>query len=358
MKETNNLYCIILAGGKGRRLWPCSRTEMPKQFIDFFGTGRTQLQQTYDRFRRFLPANHIFVSTNIRYRNIVAEQLPEIEACNILPEPIWRNTAPSIAWAAHRIYYFNNDASLIVAPSDQLIINDEAFCDDVLTGYEYVSENEVVLTMGVTPTRPEPGYGYLQAGDEEVHNIYKVQSFTEKPDRSFAQMFIDSGEFYWNTGLYMAKASHLLDCFRPILPHILRTIDVAADDFSVEDENNFIMESFSSYPNISMEKGVIDKADKVSVMKCHFGWADVGSWHGVYEAIDGDADENVVIDSDVILENSHRNIIKVPKGHLAVVNGLDGYIVVEKNDVLLICPREDSSALIRKYSTEAELRGV
>lgn len=356
--NNNNLYCIILAGGKGRRLWPCSRTDMPKQFVDFFGTGRTQLQQTYDRFRKFLPANHIFVSTNIRYRDIVAEQLPEIESCNILSEPIWRNTGPSIAWAAHRIYYFNNNASLIVAPSDQLIINEEAFCKDVLGGYEYVAKNDVVLTMGVIPTRPEPGYGYLQAGEERGQNIFEVQSFTEKPDRTFAQMFIDSGEFYWNTGLYMAKASHLLDCFRPILPHILRTIDVADDSFSVEDENNFIMESFSSYPNISIEKGVIDKAEKVSVMKCNFGWADVGSWHGVYEASEGDGDENVVIDSDVILENSHRNIIKVPKGHLAVVNGLDGYIVVEKNDVLLICPREDSSALIRKYSTEAELRGV
>jgi len=356
MNETNNLYCIILAGGKGRRLWPCSRTEMPKQFIDFFGTGRTQLQQTYDRFRQIIPAKHIFVSTNVRYHDIVAQQLPEIEDCNILPEPIWRNTAPSIAWAAHRIFHFNNDASLIVAPSDQLIINEEAFREDVLKGYEYVDKNNVVLTMGVTPTRPEPGYGYLQLGHEEGNNIYKVQSFTEKPDRAFAKMFIESGEFYWNTGLYMSKASHLLDCFRDILPPILRSVNASSDVFSVADENNYIIEKFSSYPNISMEKGVIDKAEKVCVMKCGFGWADVGSWHGVYEACEGDSNNNVVVDSDVILENSRNNIIKVPKGHLAVINGLEGYIVVEKDDVLLICPKEDSSALIRKYSTEAELR--
>lgn len=356
MKETNNLYCIILAGGKGRRLWPCSRPDMPKQFIDFFGTGRTQLQQTYDRFRKILPSNHIFVSTNTNYKDIVHEQLPDLELCNILPEPIWRNTAPSVAWATHRIYHFNEEASIVVVPSDQLIINEEAFATDIMTGFQFVANNNQVLTLGVKPTRPEPGYGYIQAGNEIADNMFEVQSFTEKPDRDFARMFIESGEFFWNSGIFMSKASHLLDCFREMLPAILRNIDVKDTNFTTDDENAYIQQNFPSYPNISMEKGILDRSDDVNVLICHFGWADVGSWHGIYEATEHNNGENVVLDSDAILDNSRNNIIKLPKDHLAVINGLNGYIVAEKDGVLLICPREDSSALIRKYSAEVELR--
>lgn len=356
MTSTKDLYCIILAGGKGRRLWPCSRPDMPKQFIDFFGTGRTQLQQTYDRFRKFLPSNHIFISTNISYRNIVCEQLPELEQCNILAEPIWRNTAPSVAWATHRIYHFNENASVVVVPSDQQVINDEAFINDMMVGYDFVSNNDKVLTLGVKPTRPDPGYGYIQMGNELSENVFDVQSFTEKPDRDFARMFIESGEFFWNTGIFMARASFLLDCFRSILPVILRAVDAKDDNFTTEDENRYINEQFPSYPNISMEKGILDKCDNVGILTCHFGWADIGSWHSIYESSEKNNGENVVMDSDVILDNSSNNIIKVPKGHLAVINGLNGYIVVEKDDVLLICPKEDSSTLIRKYSAEVELR--
>lgn len=355
MTTTDNLYCLILAGGKGRRLWPYSRVKLPKQFIDFFGCGRSQLQQTYDRFRKFMPADHILVSTNIDYRDLVKEQLPELDYANILAEPIWRNTAPSIAWGTHRVYHYNNNACIVIAPADQQIINVEAFEKNILCGYDYVKENDKVMTLGVKPSRPECGYGYIQLKDQIKDNIYGVRSFTEKPDREFAQMFMDSGEFYWNTGIFMARAGHLLDRFRELFPAVLRNINAGSKDFTIDDENRYVHEHFCSYPNMSLEQGLLDKTVGVDVMKCDFGWADLGTWHSMYEATVKDEEENVVLDSDVILDNSSNNIIKVEKGHLAVVNGLHGYIVVEKDDVLLICPKEDSSALIRKYSAEVEM---
>lgn len=356
MNNTNNLYCLILAGGKGRRLWPESRAEMPKQFLDIFGIGRTQLQQTWDRFRKFLPASHILISTCKDYLDIVKTQIPEAESANILAEPLSRNTAPSIAWGTHRVFIYNQNASVVIAPSDQQVIGEDSFRQDVEKGYHFVEDNEALLVLGVKPTRPEPGYGYIQMDEEGEDNIYKVRSFTEKPDRDFAKMFMESGEFLWNTGIVMAKASYLLDNFRALLPPVLRNLDARADDFSVDDENRYVEERYPLYPNMSFEQGVLEKSETTNVMHCHFGWADLGTWHSIYEAEHKVKGDNVVLDSDVILENSHDNIIKVPKGHLAVINGLDGYIVVEKGDVLLICPREDSSALIRKYSAEVEMR--
>ena len=356
MNNLSNLYCLILAGGKGRRLWPESRPDMPKQFIDIFGTGRTQLQQTWDRFRQFLPADHILISTSQTYSKIVKEQLPELHDSNILAEPIWRNTAPSIAWGAHRVFVYNPEASVIIAPSDHMVIGDEKFKEDVTKGYDFVSQNDSILVLGVKPTRPEPGYGYIQMDEENVEGIYHTRSFTEKPEREFAKMFMDSGEFLWNTSMVMVKATSLLERMRALLPPVLRTLDARANDFTVEDENRYVNDRFPSYPNVSFEQGILEKAKDVNVMHCSFGWADLGTWHGIYEAEHKVEGNNVVLNSDVIIDNAHNNIIKIPRGHLAVINGLDGYIVVEKDDILLICPREDSSALIRKYSAEVEMR--
>ena len=221
----NNNYCVILAGGKGRRLWPCSRSNYPKQFIDFFGVGRTQLQQTFDRMAKIVPADHIYINTNEEYVDLVKEQLPEVSADNILAEPIHRNTAPSMAWANHRISMMNPNACIIATPSDQAIFNEEAFRKNALEGLAFVAENNHFLTMGVKPTRPEPGYGYIQMGDVYSDNIYQVQSFTEKPERDFAKVFVESGEFYWNTGLFVSNVNYLRECFSKILPPVLRDYD-------------------------------------------------------------------------------------------------------------------------------------
>ena len=352
----NNNYCVILAGGKGRRLWPCSRSNYPKQFIDFFGVGRTQLQQTFDRMAKIVPADHIYINTNEEYVNLVKEQLPEVSADNILAEPIHRNTAPSMAWTNHRISMMNPNACIIATPSDQAIFNEEAFRKNVLEGLAFVAENNHFLTMGVKPTRPEPGYGYIQMGDVYSDNIYQVQSFTEKPERDFAKVFVESGEFYWNTGLFVSNVNYLRECFSKILPPVLRDYDKKYPEFSVETENAYMKESFSSYPNISVDFGILEKPSNVCVMRCDFGWADLGTWHSIYEAMQKGEGDNVIVDSDVLMENCSNTVVKVPKGKLAVLNGLDGFIVAESDNVLLVCKKEDSSALVRKYVNEIQMK--
>ena len=356
MANINNNYCVILAGGKGRRLWPCSREQYPKQFIDFFGSGRTLLQQTFDRMRRLLPLDNIYINTNQSYMDLVRQQLPEVAPDHIMAEPIHRNTAPSIAWACHRISHLNPKANLLAIPSDQIVLDEAAFGRNVNEGFDFVSANDCLLTMGVKPTRPEPGYGYIQQGEVTRGEVYRVQSFTEKPDRDFARMFYESGEFFWNTGMFLANIPFLFHTFCQMLPLVLRRLDMAHPSWTIEEEDRYVTENFPSYPNMSIERGILEKSENVYVMRCNFGWADVGTWHNIYEAMSRTEGDNVVIDSDVIADGAHNNIIKLPKGRLGGINGLDGFIVAEEGNVLLICRKEDSSALIRKYVYDLQMK--
>lgn len=349
-------YCVILAGGKGRRLWPCSREQHPKQFVDFFGTGRTLLQQTYDRMAAIFPKDHIYVCTNAAYLRLVGEQLPDLPADNVLAEPIHRNTAPCVAWAVHRIGHLQPDATVLVTPSDQIVLNEPSFGKSVAAGLAFVADSDRLLTLGVRPTRPEPGYGYIQLGDPVGQDVCKVQSFTEKPERDFARMFLESGEFYWNTGLFLGSVRSLTACFSRLLPVVLRNLDRQSPSWTVAEENAFVNDNFPSYPNVSMDTCVLEKSENTYVMRCDFGWADVGTWHSVYEAMQKREGDNVVIDSDVMVDNAHNNVVRLPKGKLAVINGLDGFIVAEQDNVLLICRKEDSSALVRKYVNEVQIK--
>lgn len=356
MTNNDNTYCVILAGGKGRRLWPCSREQHPKQFVDFFGVGRTQLQQTFDRFAKIVPQDHILINTNEMYAHLVREQLPELPHDNLMVEPIYRNTAPSVAWAAHRVKHLCDKANLIVIPSDQSVLNDDLFKLNILEGIDFIEHHDALLTMGVKPTRPEPGYGYVQLGEEVEKGLFQVKSFTEKPDRDFARMFMESGEFYWNTGLFMSNVKFLLECFGKLLPPILRSLDESSPNYTIADENAFMETHFPLYPNLSIEYGILEKSENVYVKKCEFGWADLGAWHSIYEAmrkVDGD---NVVIDSDILIDDCHNNIIKLSKGKFAVLNGLNGFIIAENDNMLLICKKEDSSALVRKYVNEVHIK--
>lgn len=357
MAIENNNYCVILAGGKGSRLWPCSRENEPKQFLDFFGVGRTQLQQTFDRFAKIIPADHIFINTTKQYMHYVVDQLPEVDGNHIMAEPIHRNTAPSVAWACHRIQRLNPKASIIVTPSDQAVMKENIFRENVLEGLDFVANNDRLLTMGVKPTRPEPGYGYIQIGEHSGEDdIYKVKAFTEKPDREFAKMFMESGEWYWNTGLFLSNVKYLRQCLKAFLPSVLSELDALRPDWTIEEENEYVDKFFPSFPNISIDYGILEKSDNVYVQKCDFGWADLGTWHGIYEAtskVDGD---NVSIDSQAYFEDAHNNVVKIPKDKVAVINGLDGFIVAEKGNVLFICKKGDSSALVRKYVNEIQLR--
>ena len=232
--ERNN-FCIILAGGRGRRLWPTSRNERPKQFLDFFGTGKTMLQSTFDRFAKILPKENIYICTCKEYLHLVQEQLPGVQMLNILLEPIHRNTAPSVAWANMRILQRDPHANIVITPSDTLVIDEASFYRSIKVGIGYVMENDVLLAMGVKPTRPEPGYGYIQLGDQSCKpDVYKVKSFTEKPEREFAKMFMESGEFYWNTGIFISNARFLIATFEHIFPSVLRNLKVEHPDYSYE----------------------------------------------------------------------------------------------------------------------------
>lgn len=356
-KTDKRNFCVILAGGRGRRLWPCSRDLYPKQFIDFFGTGRTQLQATYDRFVKLLPKENIFVCTCQEYLQLTKEQLPEVADHNILVEPVHRNTGPSVAWTAMRISRIHPEANVIITPSDQMVLNDEAFKRSIEIGMGYVSENDVLLTMGVKPTRPEPGYGYIQLGDVNCKpDVYGVKSFTEKPEREFATMFMNSGEFYWNTGIFLSNVRHLLDSFEQIFPEVLRHLKEEIPNYTYEQELVYVKENYPRYPNVSLDYAILEQSKGVFVMKCDFGWADLGTWHGIYEAMRKTDDDNVVIDSEVILEDCSDNVIKLPKERLGVINGLSGYIVAEKDNVLLICKKGDSSSLVRKYVSEVQIK--
>ena len=357
MEKRSNNYCVILAGGNGRRLWPSSKKDCPKQFVDFFGTGRTQLQSTFDRMANIIPVENIYVNTRQAYADMTREQLPELPPENILAEPVNRNTAPSVAWAGVRIIRQCADARIIVVPSDQVIIKEGQFYECVAKGLDFVADKRMILTMGVRPTRPEPGYGYIQLGEQsDTPDIYSVQSFTEKPEREFAGLFMESGEFLWNTGMFLANVNYLREFFLDVIKDTPTRLAPIEDMSSTDEELNYVLAHFPSYPNLSMDKATLEMSDNTYVMRCDFGWADMGTWHSVYEFMHRQEGDNVVIDSDVLLENCQGNIIKLPKGHIGVINGLENYIVAEQGDILLICKKSDSSSLIRKYVNEIGIR--
>ena len=356
----------------GRRLWPCSREEKPKQFLDFFGTGRTQLQQTFDRFAKVIPEENILVSTSEEYEHYVTEQLPKLPKENILVEPIHRNTAPSVAWALHRVSHLTPGANIIIAPSDQAVLKEDVFAQNIHECLEFVSQHDGMLIMGVKPTRPEPGYGYIQLGDNtDVEQLYHVKTFTEKPEREFAKIFVESGEFLWNTGIFLSNVNYLVSYLKQILPTVIgNLLETLAENRPstgdgkrgfyhlkdlLEEERAYMQQNFARYPNLSIDS-ILEKSDNVFVKNCEFGWADLGTWHSTYEGMSRSACDNVIIDSNVFVDEATNNIIKIPHDHLAIINGLDGYIVAEHDNVLLICKKEDSSARIRKYINEVKLK--
>ena len=336
-------YAIILAGGKGRRLWPVSRKNLPKQFIDFFGCGKTLLQQTYERMQKIMPKENILVVTHTAFEDILREQLPELLHDNLILEPINRNTAPATLMAL-RSGIIPDDGDVIIVPADQVVMNEDKFKDAIQNATDYIDCYDHVLTMGVKPTRPEPGYGYLQMGElvsptPEHPNptTHHVKSFTEKPERDFARMFMDSGEFLWNTGIYMAKANYITKQLTTIM--------------GVDEDMDYSMS-----PNLSIDMAILEKMPEKVVMECSFGWADIGAWHGIYEAFCNADVDNVLVNkkSRLRTENSTHNVISLPDGKLAVISGLSGYIVAEKDNVLLICQKEDSSAMVRKLLGKIE----
>lgn len=344
-----------MCGGIGSRFWPYSRQDMPKQFIDFFGTGRSLLQMTYDRILPLVPAENILVVTNRRYAELVKQQLPAVNDSQILLEPDRRNTAPCIAWAAYHIAALDPEATMIVTPSDHLITRETVFHECVNRGFEFVESNEALLTLGITPTRPETGYGYIQIGKEIEPGLMKVKTFTEKPDLELAQVFIDSGEFFWNAGIFLWRVSAIKDALHRYLPDLTGQFDAGLEYFATPEEKRFIDNAFPACPSISIDFGVMEKADNVYVEIVDLGWSDLGTWGSLYENSPKNLANNVTQKCKVVAYNSTGNIFMAPDDKLVVVNGLKDFVVADAGDVLMICPKSEEQK-IRQMVNEVELR--
>lgn len=355
MNNQNN-YCVIMGGGIGSRFWPFSRESRPKQFLDFFGTGRSLLQMTYDRFRKILPPENIFIVTNEAYAELIEKDLPELNSDQILFEPMRRNTAPCIAFATYRINAINPNANIVVAPSDHLIMMEDKFLDVIQNAFNFVEKNDMLLTLGIKPSRPEIGYGYIQfSEDEKVDGISRVKVFTEKPNLDLAKVFYESGEFLWNSGIFIWKTNVILNAFREYLPELTMLFDQGIAKFNTPQEQDFINEKFPSCPNISIDYGVMEKAPNVCVMAADFGWSDLGTWGSLHEISDKDENANAGLACNAIFVDSAENIVALPKNKLVVVQGLDGYIVAESENVLLIC-KKDEEQRIKQIVTDVKLK--
>jgi mannose-1-phosphate guanylyltransferase len=347
--NTDN-YCVIMAGGIGSRFWPLSKAQRPKQFLDILGVGRTLLQQTYDRFIQLVPADQIYIVSNLEYQGIIAEQLPDIPLENMLLEPLRRNTAPCIDYANFRIHRKNPDANIVVAPSDHLIVKEEEFLREVKQGLEFVMANDALLTMGIVPSRPETGYGYIQSVQKEVKGyestgLRKVKTFTEKPDIELARVFLDSGDFYWNAGIFFWSLKSIMHAFETYLPEIHSLFREGVDAYGTAEEGEFIEKTYSNCRNISIDYGVMEKAENVYVLVSDFGWSDLGTWGSLYDQLHKDEKRNSVTGKHVFMYDSTGNIVNVQDDKLVVLQGLKDYIVVQNEDIILVCRRDDEQKI-------------
>lgn len=351
----NHRYCVIMCGGIGSRFWPYSRTNRPKQFIDFLGTGRTLLQMSYDRVLPIVPKENVIVVTNAQYAPLVKEQLPDLNDDQILLEPARRNTAPCVAWAAWHIAARDPEASMIVTPSDHLITREKEFEASIIKGFEFVENNDALLTLGITPIRPETGYGYIQIGKEAEEGIRKVKTFTEKPNLELAKVFLSTGEFFWNSGIFLWKASTIKNAFHQHASKIAAQFELGAELFGTPQEKDFIEEQFPACVSISVDFAIMEKAPNVYVECVTFGWNDLGTWSALYDNSPKNIDHNVAQNCNVLAYNSTGNIFAVDGEKLIVVDGLKDYIIADAGDVLLICPKSEEQR-IKQMVNDAKLK--
>jgi mannose-1-phosphate guanylyltransferase len=333
-----------MAGGIGSRFWPMSRTQHPKQFLDILGTGETLIQQTYRRLQKVCPVENIYIVTNKIYKDLTKEQLPGISDEQIVCEPNMRNTAPCIAYANYKIGAKNPDANIVVAPSDHLITKEDEFIGVIETALEYTAKNDALLTLGITPSRPDTGYGYIQF-IENQDDIQKVKTFTEKPNLELAKKFVDSGDFSWNSGMFVWSLKSIQRAFEVLLPDVDEVFKGGLGKYNTADEHAFIQNAYSTCQNISIDYGIMEKSKNVFVISADIGWSDLGTWGSIYTHLPLDEKGNAVVGKQVMLYDAKNNIINVPHDKLVVLQGLDDYIVVESDDILLVCKKEDEQKI-------------
>jgi mannose-1-phosphate guanylyltransferase len=338
-------YVIIMAGGIGSRFWPMSREEFPKQFHDVLGTGRSLIQQTADRFKNICSPDKMYVLTNKAYASLVKEQLPAIPEENILLEPVMRNTAPCIAYASYKIGLNDPKANMIVSPADHLILNIAAFEKDIKKAIERTSTSENLLTLGIKPHRPDTGYGYIHFEDTEDGKVKKVLKFTEKPPLERAKEFVKSGDYYWNSGIFIWNFTNIDRAFSSYLPEMSSLFKEGANKYNTENEQAFIDANFPACESISIDYGIMEKSQRVEMIPTDFGWSDLGTWGSLYEHVDQDDDENAIIGENIHLVDAKNNMIRSESGKTILVRGLEDFILVDTEKALLLCPKADEQEI-------------
>lgn len=342
----NNTYVAIMAGGIGSRFWPASRTTKPKQFLDILGTGKTLIRSTFERFLKLCPAENIYILTNKDYIELVKEQLPELSYDQILGEPARKNTAPCIAYVSYKILQKDADANIIVAPSDHIILDEPAYIDYSQKALDFVSRNDALVTLGIVPTRPDTGYGYIQFLEPPVEDgIHKVKTFTEKPTLEIAEKFIATGEFLWNAGIFIWNVKNITKAFEDLLPDVSDAFVEVKDDLNSDKEEMAIERAFNICPSVSVDVGIMEKAENVYVLPSSFGWSDLGTWASLHAEYEKDENNNAISEGNVTLYDSSENMINVPKDKLVVIQGLENFIVVDTGDVLLICDKSNEQSI-------------
>ncbi len=348
-----------MAGGVGTRFWPMSKTSHPKQFIDILGSGKTLIQQTFDRFLKICPKENIYIVTNQIYKNLVLDQLQGISEKQVLCEPCRRNTAPCIAYANYKILQVNPDANIVVAPSDHIILKEDIFTDVILSAFEASSSNDWLLTLGIQPSRPDTGYGYIQF-DKNItykndNRIKKVINFTEKPKLEKAKSFLESGDFLWNSGIFIWSLKSIMKAFYKYLPEVDAIFNEGISKYNTAEEEIFINKAYTVCQNISIDYGVMEKADNVYVLASDFGWSDLGTWGSLFDIRKKNEQGNSVVGNNVMMYNTKNCIVNMPKDKLVVLQGLDDYIVVENDDILLVCKKSDEQQ-IRQFVDDVKIK--
>jgi len=350
----NNHYVAIMAGGIGSRFWPMSRTHFPKQFLDILGIGRTLIQDTYDRFARFIPAANIYIVTSEEYRHIVKQQLPELKEANILCEPSRKNTAPCVAYIAYKLNEINPDGALICAPADHLILDGKAFNKVCLEALDFVSKHKALITLGIKPANPNTGYGYIQIEQQGVSdNVYKVKTFTEKPNLELARTFLASGDFLWNAGIFVWQVKNIVSAFATYLPEMAEVFEAEKGNLNTAEEKKAIERIYPQCTNISIDYGIMEKANNVYLIPSSFGWSDLGTWNSAYENMEKDYLGNAVSGDNVMVIDATRCMIHSRNEKLYLLQGMDDYIVVDTDDVLMICKKEKEQE-IKEYVAEVK----
>jgi mannose-1-phosphate guanylyltransferase len=351
LKQLKNTFAIILAGGIGSRFWPISRENIPKQFIDILGTGNTLIQDAYARYTQLVHPDNIYVITNSKYVDLVHDQLPNLSKNQILGEPLGKNTAACVAYAAHKISELSEDGILLVAPSDHLIQDNTKFIQQIHKAHAYAEDHDALVTLGLKPHRPDTGYGYIQYGGEPVSNgIYKVKTFTEKPPLELAEKFLESGDFLWNSGMFIWSIPAILKALNEFLPEMTLTFSEGKGAYNTSIEAQHIERIYSEIASESIDNGVLEKADNVFVLPSDFGWSDLGTWKSVHETIETN-DINTTLNAKLHATRSSGNLVVTEKEKLVVINDLEGYFVIDSDDALLIC-KADHEQEVKKIASD------